>query len=216
MSPDTIPHLKDENPHQGPSVTFGKPHVNAGEGEHARPIETKREEGVPAAPARREGVLPVTSPFTMMRHMAEDMDRIFQNFGFGRLGALPWPGPESADLWAGLPASAASWSPQVETFRRGDTFVVRADLPGLRKEDVDLRVEESILTISGERLEETKEERDDYFRSERSYGRFHRSILLPEGADAEHCNARFEGGVLEVTVPVPKAPEPKTRRIAIR
>lgn len=217
MSPDTIPHLKDENPHQGPSVTFGKPHVEVPESERARAIETQREEArVPAS--RRELPWPPTSPFTMMRHMAEDMDRIFQNFGMGRMGigALPWPGPEAPEFWRGLPAPEAAWAPQIETLRRGDDFVVRADLPGLKKENVEIRIEENVLTISGERSEEKKEEREDYFRSERSYGRFFRAIPLPEGADADRCSAAFTDGVLEVTVPLPKAPEVKAKKIEIR
>jgi len=73
-----------------------------------------------------------------------------------------------------------------------------------------------VLTISGERSEEQVENRDDYYRTERSYGRFHRALPLPEGVTGESCDATFKDGVLEVTLPLPKQPERKARQIQIR
>ena len=114
------------------------------------------------------------------------------------------------------PSRSSAWAPQLETFRRGDNLVVRADLPGLRKEDVEVEIDNGVLTISGERTEEQVEQRDDYYRSERSYGRFHRALPLPEGISGETCEATFKDGVLEVTLPMPRQAERQARKISIR
>lgn len=149
------------------------------------------------------------SPFSMMRRLAEDMDRIFHDFGVGRslIGSDMWtePGGIGEQLW----------TPEIETFRRGDKLVVRADLPGLDKENVNVEIEEDTLTISGQRQDEFKEERDDYYRSERRYGRFFRAIPLPEGVDESQIDARFRDGVLEVTLPAPQEATHERRRINI-
>lgn len=158
------------------------------------------------------------SPFSLMRRMAEDMDRLFEDFGFARggLGLGSRFGALDSDLWSGSGLTQATWVPQVETFRRGDKLVVRADLPGLRKEDVKVEIENDVLTISGERREEQEEDRDGYYRSERSYGQFYRAIPLPEGGSDEQCEASFKDGVLEVTLPAPKETEQKRKRIQVR
>jgi HSP20 family protein len=171
----------------------------------------------------RRGTSPVSgyggagSPFTLMRRMAEDMDRIFGEFGFGpSLGVSPLL---SSSLGQGRGLSSGglrAWSPQLETFRRGDKLVVRADLPGLRKEDVNVEIDDGMLTISGHRSEEEVDERDDFYRSERSYGEFYRALPLPENVSGESCEATFKDGVLEVTLPLPKEQERKARRIDVR
>ena len=109
-----------------------------------------------------------------------------------------------------------AWSPEIETFRRGDKLVIRADLPGLKKEDLKVDIENDMLTIEGERNQEDRDERDRYFRTERSYGHFFRAIPLPEGVDESACDATFRDGVLEVTLPAPKAMERQARRVEIR
>ena len=156
----------------------------------------------------------------MMRRMAEDMDRMFGNFGFGRagLGLSPFFDTDiDRDLWRrGSNPQQSSWAPQVETFRRGDQLVVRADLPGMKKEDVNVEVDDGVLTISGERCDEHEENGDDSYRSERTYGQFYRAIPLPEGVSDEQCDASFKDGVLEVTLPMPKEPERKAKKIQVR
>ena len=92
------------------------------------------------------------------------------------------------------------WSPQIETFEREGQLVVRADLPGLKKDDVNVEITDDAITISGERRNEDEERREGYYRSERSYGSFFRSIPLPEGVNAEDANATFNNGVLEITM----------------
>ncbi|RPI49550.1 MAG: Hsp20/alpha crystallin family protein [Acidobacteria bacterium] len=111
--------------------------------------------------------------------------------------------------------AAALWTPQIETFQRGDQFVVRADLPGMRKEDIDIELTDDSLTIEGERREEHEEDREGYYRSERSYGSFYRVVPLPEGAIAETAKAGFDNGVLEVTIQAPPREVSRKRRLEI-
>jgi HSP20 family protein len=116
---------------------------------------------------------------------------------------------------AGALASRGGWMPQVEVLQRGNDLVLRADLPGLRREDVHVEIDDGVLTISGERRYESESEEEGLYHSERSYGHFSRSIPLPPGTDAEACQARFTDGVLEVTVPLPQE-QSRARRIEIR
>jgi HSP20 family protein len=111
--------------------------------------------------------------------------------------------------------SSAPWSPQIESFQQGDRFIVRADLPGLKKEDVDIEVTEESVIIQGERLEEHREDREGYYRSERSYGSFYRVVPLPDGAITESAKASFNNGVLEITLQAPPREATRRRRIEI-
>ena len=157
------------------------------------------------------------SPFSLMRRMAEDMDRIFGEIGFGpSFGLSPLVSPSLGQGRGLTSGGLRAWAPQLETFRRGDKLVVRADLPGLRKEDVNVEVDDGVLTISGQRSEEEVDDRDDFYRSERSYGEFYRALPLPENVTGESCEATFKDGVLEVTLPLPKQQERKPRRIDVR
>jgi HSP20 family protein len=156
-----------------------------------------------------------------MRRMAEDMDRLFDDFGLGRtgVGLLPTFGADfDRDRWRGssMLDRAAAWTPQVETFRRGDKLVVRADLPGLRKEDVKVEIDDGVLAISGERREEHEEDRDDYYRSERTYGQFYRAIPLPDGVSDDQCEASFKDGVLEVSLSAPKEAKRSAKQIQVK
>ena len=94
--------------------------------------------------------------------------------------------------------------------------MVRADLPGMAKDDFKVEVSDDMLTIEGERKHEKKEEREWYHYSERSYGSFYRAIPLPEGIDASKATSEFRNGVLEVTMPAPTRKEQKARRLEIR
>lgn len=182
-------------------------------GDRERSIATGRE-GTRSPSSRRSTPSAYGyGPFSFMRRMSEDMDRLLEHFSLGRglgLGSLA-----DRDAWSSV-AADASWIPEVETFRRGDKLVVRADLPGMKKDDVNVEVNEGMLAISGERCDEREENRDDFFRSERSYGRFYRAIPLPEGVSGDQCDATFKDGVLEVTIPVPKQMEKKARQVQIR
>jgi HSP20 family protein len=113
----------------------------------------------------------------------------------------------------GSNGSQRRWAPAVDLVEREDSLVLKADLPGMSEEDVQIEVRDSVLTISGERKSEHDEKENGYYRVERSYGRFSRSLQLPHGVDAAGIGASFDQGVLEVTIPKPE--ERKPRRIEI-
>ena len=216
---------ENQNRHQSqnPTQQGAQPGRDASTGarEAQRGIQTSNE------PIRggltRRGASPAStyggagSPFSLMRRMAEDMDRIFEDFGFGpSLGITPLLTPSLGQGRGVSPMQRGAWAPQLETFRRGDNLVVRADLPGLRKEDVNVEVDDGMLTISGRRSEEQVEDRDDFYRSERSYGQFYRAIPLPDDVNADTCDATFKDGVLEVSVALPKQQDVKARKVEVR
>lgn len=160
---------------------------------------------------------PVRSPFALVRRVMDDMDRMLDDFGFGGGLTTPLLSAAGRDLWAdAFERGSALWSPAVEVFDRGDKLVVRAEIPGVSKEDVNVDVTDNTLTIEGERRQETEDRGEGYYRSERSYGRFFRSIPLPEGVDRDKVEAKFKDGVLEVTLPAPKRERKRGRKIAIR
>ena len=150
------------------------------------------------------------SPFAFMRRFSEEMDRLFDDFGFGGLPSF------SRDF---LPSTfnqvrESLWSPQIETFEREGQLVIRADLPGLTKDDVNVEINDDAITISGERQNENEEKREGYYRSERSYGSFFRTIPLPQGVNADDANATFNNGVLEITMKAPQL-QSRGRRLEI-
>jgi HSP20 family protein len=106
------------------------------------------------------------------------------------------------------------WVPAMDLSEADDHFVLRADLPGLGEDDVSIEIQDNTLTISGERKSEHEERKRGRYRVERSFGRFSRSLTLPEGVDADAISAEFEKGVLEVRIPKPE--ERKPRRVAIK
>ena len=95
------------------------------------------------------------------------------------------------------------WVPAIDLVEREGQLVLRADLPGLDRDDVDVQIKDGILTVSGERKYENESKGEGYHRVERSFGRFSRSLRLPRGVDASAVSASFDRGVLEVTVPKP-------------
>jgi HSP20 family protein len=105
------------------------------------------------------------------------------------------------------------WMPAMDLVESGDHFVLRADLPGLDQEDVKIELDDSTLTISGERKAEHEEKEEGYYRLERAFGSFSRTLQLPKGIDPEAVNASFDRGVLEVRIPKPEQRKP--RRIEI-
>src|SRR6266480_3870108 len=105
------------------------------------------------------------------------------------------------------------WVPAMDLTEADDHFVLRADLPGLSVDDVSIEIQDNTLTISGERKSEHEERQRGWYRQERSFGRFSRSLSLPEGIDPDAVSAEFDKGVLEVRIPKPE--ERKPRRVAI-
>ncbi len=124
----------------------------------------------------------LTNPFSLMRRMTEDMDRAFAEF-------------------SGSNGNTSLWTPPIEVSQRDGQYVVHAELAGLNPEDVKVEITEDGLAIEGERKYEHDENRGNVHRTERRYGQFYRFIPLPEGANTEQARAKFENGVLEVSVP---------------
>lgn len=138
-------------------------------------------------------------PWGESMRMARDLDRIF-----GRLGQQGGGG------------EGIAWMPKIDVKRSGDDVMVRAELPGLRPEDVDIELSDNVLTISGERKTEEQKENEGWLIRESSYGAFERSISIPEGVDPSAISANFNDGVLEVTVPKAfEASQPRRTKIEI-
>jgi HSP20 family protein len=154
-------------------------------------------------------------PTAFMQRFRDEMDKLFEDFGFGRNWLAPWS-ERQGSLWPrGFGEAGRSlWSPQVEVFERAGRLVVRADLPGLKKEDVKVEITDDALVISGERKSEFEDNREGYYRSERSYGSFLRRVPLPEGVAADAADATFRNGVLEVTMQAPQR-QSRSRQIEI-
>jgi HSP20 family protein len=148
-----------------------------------------------------------------MRRFAEEMDRLFDDFGLS-LPSFLGRGRELFRREVGL--IPAAWSPRVDIRERDGLILIRADLPGLSKDDIQVDLTDERLTIRGERKQEQKEEHSGYCYSECSYGRFYRAIPVPEGVDASKVTAEFRNGVLEIAMPAPRRPEPKARRVEIQ
>jgi HSP20 family protein len=144
-------------------------------------------------------------PFRSMRSfrdLREEMDRLWEGF----------PGFPALPTFRRL-IDEPAW-PAVDVFDRNGFFVVKADVPGMTAKDIEVNVTEDGITISGERSEEKEVKEKDYFRSERSYGRFTRQVPLPAGADRDNAQASFTDGVLEISFPLKE--EAKQKRIEIK
>jgi HSP20 family protein len=136
------------------------------------------------------------------------------------MALLMKPEPFSAEfnrlfdtLFQPVNTNSQRWAPAMDLVEADDHFVLKADLPGLAEDDVTIEVQDGSLTISGERKSEDQKREKGWYRLERSFGRFSRSLTLPEGVDAERIEASFDKGVLEIRIPKPE--ERKPRRIAI-
>ncbi len=142
-------------------------------------------------------------PFGEMLRMQRDMDRIFSRMGTG-------------EGRGGETASTVAWMPKIDVKSKGDDVVVRAELPGIDPEEVDIEVTDGVLTLKGERKAEEEREGEGWLIRESSYGSFERSMVLPEGVDPGAIRADYKDGILEVHVPKAlEAVKPKTTKIAI-
>lgn len=146
-------------------------------------------------------------PIGMMRRMTEEMDQLFERF-IGR--------PIASRFGQGQGGAAGKWMPQVEVVQQDDALLVSADLPGIRREDINIEVLHDRLTLEGERREQTPQPqtREAYRRSERCYGRFYRMIPLPHGVEPDQARASLQDGVLQIRIPMPVAAR-QPRRVDI-
>jgi HSP20 family protein len=140
-------------------------------------------------------------PVREISSIQSEMNRLFNSFF-----DTPTTGNGSA---------ARRWLPAMDVVETDDHFVLTADLPGLSEEDVNIEIEENVLTVSGERKAQHEEKREGFVRVERSYGSFRRSLTLPEGVDAEAVSANFDKGVLEIRIPKPEQRMPRKVEIQV-
>ncbi len=162
-------------------------------GTEQRPVPTRPwNPFAPMVPFAHEGLFGM-SPFALMREFTQELDRVFG--GEHKL-------------------QAGAWFPPIECKQLEGKFVISAELPGLKKEDLKVEVADDFVILEGERKQEYKQEKEGFYRTERNYGRFYRSIALPEGAQAEQIKAELSNGVLEVTIPVSQL-KAKVRQIPI-
>ncbi len=142
-------------------------------------------------------------PQQMFTRFGRDFESLFDRLGF--MNRMPLMTIEPVERM---------WAPDVEMFERGNELIVRADLPGLRKEDVTVEIGDNELILKGERKREKEEKQEGFYRAERTYGSFYRTIPLPEGVKLDQAKALVIDGVLEVKMPLAKI-EQKRRRLEI-
>ena len=136
-------------------------------------------------------------PFRELSTLQREVDRVFRD-AFG----------------SGSPATAGAWAPALDVEEDADAFTLHVELPGVTTDDVEVSLEENVLTVEGERRFYTDREAEGFRRVERSFGRFHRAVRLPDRVDAARVTATHRDGLL--TVVVPKAEESKPRRIDVQ
>jgi HSP20 family protein len=139
-------------------------------------------------------------PFRELSTLQNEMNRLFNT-------VFDAPSPANGG------STLRRWMPAMDLVETDDHFVLRADLPGMSQDDVKIEFEDGTLTVSGERKAEHESKNEGYYRVERAFGSFSRSLTLPQGIDPEAVTANFENGVLEIRVPKPE--ERKPRRIEI-
>ena len=145
------------------------------------------------------------SPFRALERFADEVDRMFGDFGFGfgrPFGRAAFSEP-------------TTWIPQIEVSQQSHELIIHADLPGLNKDDVKVDVADDAIIIQGERRREHEEERSGMYRNERSYGSFYRAVPLPDGAMTDQAKATFKDGVLEIRMPAPPEQVTRGRRLEI-
>jgi HSP20 family protein len=139
-----------------------------------------------------EGFFPL-NPFSLLRRLQEDMDQLLGNF-----------------VSTGQPGMAASlWVPPIEVSERDGKFVISAEVPGVNEQDIEIEAVNDALVLHGVKQQERREGEGGVQRTERFYGEFYRVVPLPEGADPDRANARFENGVLRIEVPLAQSSRKK-------
>lgn len=152
------------------------------------------------------------SPFAIMRQGIDEMDRWWSRLtGTGS----PWTGMPGRGGLSQFAQQFGDWSPAIEAFQRGNEFVIRADVPGMSRQDLTVEAGDDAITIRGERRQEKQEDREGMFWTERSYGSFTRVVPLPPGTITDSAKATFNNGVLEIVMQAPSSETRRGRRIDI-
>lgn len=149
------------------------------------------------------------SPFEGFERRFEELEQRFEEFFRHPFSVMEFPW---RTRW---PVFAGEFSPRVDIFEEGGDIVVKAEIPGMKKEEIHLDIGEDSVTISGEKKKEEKVERKDYYRHERTYGSFARTYALPAGVVTEKARATFKEGVLEVRVPKTEEAKRKVKTVPI-
>ncbi|MEO8353913.1 MAG: Hsp20/alpha crystallin family protein [Chthoniobacteraceae bacterium] len=136
------------------------------------------------------------TPFERFSSLRDEVDRLFD---------FAWPSRDSG-LFSG-------WSPSLDVHDEKDNFVVHVELPGMKKEEIDISLHDGVLTVSGERKHEHDKKEGEVFRSERYFGKFQRSVTLPARVDAAKVKASYKDGVLSIDLP--KAEDAKPKQISV-
>jgi HSP20 family protein len=142
-------------------------------------------------------------PVAELNTIQNEMNRLFNTF---------FEQPNQTGRGNGM---TRRWLPPMDLIETADHYVLRADLPGLSDGDVNVQLEDNVLTISGERKAEHEQQQEGYYRLERASGEFSRSLTLPEGVDPDGVQAHFDRGVLEIRIPKPEQKKPKTVQITL-
>jgi HSP20 family protein len=139
-------------------------------------------------------------PLRELSSLQSEMNRLFNTV---------FDGPQAGS------AGARRWVPAMDLLETADAFVLRADLPGMGQDDVKIELDDNVLTISGERAAEHEDRQEGFYRLERAFGRFSRSLTLPKGVDQDAVAASFTNGVLEVRIPKPAQAKPRRIEISV-
>jgi HSP20 family protein len=149
-------------------------------------------------------------PIDLFEEMQSDLSR----FLGAPFGMWPLSRPLTRPLRR-LTQFPMAGAPRVDVFERNGNIVVQAELPGVKKEDIDLSIQEGDLVLQAEQRQEREVKEENWYRMERSYGSLYRRLPLPEGVQTDRINASLHDGVLEVTIPKPKEKEAQAKKIAI-
>ncbi len=163
--------------------------------------------------ARSSAVVPVRS-VPVERTVVDPFERFVERF-FADFPRLPWPRIEWPELWRPLREMELK-VPAVDIYDEGDNLVVNAELPGLNKDQVEVQLSDRTLTIKGEKKRSEEVRESDYYRSERSFGSFIRTLTLPVEVKADAATASFKDGVLEIRLPKTEEPGKRPRKIEIQ
>src|SRR6185369_11376200 len=136
----------------------------------------------------------------------EDLDQLF-------IEQPGWSAPQSQGRQQ---LGSTNWIPPVEVLERGGQLIVRAEVPGMNKDQIQVEIEDDQLVLSGERMQEHEDKREGFYRTERSYGRFYRVIPLPEGVNPEQAKATFSNGVLEISMAMPQQQQSRGKKIEVQ
>ncbi len=156
----------------------------------------------------------IWDPFEEIRRLEEEIDSAFNDFWrSGGRRALPASKRGKKNELA--PVEEIVWMPAIDLIERDKEVVIKADLPGVDKNNIKIKIDSESVSITGEIKKEKKEENETYYREERVYGKFSRVIPLPAEVDPDKANAKFENGVLEITIPKVKESK-KVKEITLK